>query len=168
MSIYTKKEKTKFSSYRKGPTCIVIHSTNCPHLSYDSKFVKDSSDYDFWKVFKDNAFPVKSEDVNVHYFVEMALNDPQIIVGKPLHYVCDYNLHDKFRKAIHIMILGDFNEHAINKEIYEVIGHKIILPMIKLFNISKNNIFMHSEISKDSDKCPGIYFSKKMLIKSIR
>lgn len=84
-----------------------------------------------------------------HYTIELVDNTYYTFVTRPLDQVfpVEYNKVDSIdiQNCIHICILGDSNIDVYTKKIYEIIGTRLIGPIVRLFKspkvIGENIIF---------------------------
>jgi len=78
------------------------------------------------------------------------------------------DIPDAYSNSIHIALLGDYNEDIPEFRLYQRLAYNLIAPVMTLFRIPIDNIFLHSEISKTYFECPGEFFSKQKLLSYIR
>ena len=113
------------------------------------------------------------KDIGYHFGVEWVRKDYEVLVGRPLDMV---GAHTKClnRDSIGVAIVGNFNDRPpTNKQLYVLIN-RIIVPLVKIFNIPLEMIQGHREafvavkyegryptycLKQNKKSCPGWSFS---------
>lgn len=148
---------------------IIIHDTKCQFDGFDKSKIDDNKvDVNDLRSYS-WAFDDLHE-LNYHFFCEKVREDYETFVCRPLNYHCEYDDIPKlFRRSIHICVNGNYDFSTIDDRMYHQVCYRAIAPWITLYGISLKNIFLHSEVSKDSDiGCPGSGFNKNKLISTLQ
>lgn len=111
-----------------------------------------------------------TKNLPYHYLIERIDDDYEIIGLSPISSKIEIfaDIPDAYSNSIHIALLGDYNEDIPEFRLYQRLAYNLIAPIMTLFRIPIDNIFLHSEISKSYFECPGEFFSKIKLLSYIR
>ena len=103
-------------------------------------------------------------DIGYNFLVERVDNNFVVLVGRPLYWkaaACrdsDMNI-----RAIHICFIGNYDLIKPSNDMLKTGIERVIIPLIKTFNIDINNVVGHREYSRTS--CPGANFSMRFFKK---
>ena len=154
----------RLKQWRYAPKAIVIHSTNCrcsfPTLDTDTdKFQTD-------QIYIANVALDKELDAIFHFIIEKIKDDYYVVAGRPLYSPYDgFNIDGGiFDNAIHVCIIGDYNVIKPDTRLYQILCHRVLVPLTYLFGIAKDYIVLHSEVDKNAKNCPGSFFDKNVLM----
>jgi N-acetylmuramoyl-L-alanine amidase len=153
---------------RQSVKWIVIHHT--AEFSEQPGAAIDNSNYQTNLLFND-VMEKHTGDINYHYVIERIKDDYMPIVTRPISFLCDWPdiPNDINKRAIHVAALGSYDFKIPEKRLYEVMGYRVINPMLKLFGLSPNKVKFHNEISSKKDlTCPGEFMDKAVLIAMMR
>lgn len=105
-----------------------------------------------------------------HYVLEKVGDDYHVITASPLLTTCEFlDMDEEYKYCVHVGLLGNYNVDNVDNRLYNVLGYKILAPLIRLFKIKEENILLHSEASYDPDqRCPGINFIKAKMYTALR
>lgn len=147
---------------------IIIHDTNCHWKDYqpfkvDRNLFQSGPMRARFKIIKNfNEMPY-------HFVCEKIGENYQTFLGRPLQYSCEHeypDMDDNYSKyGIHICVMGNYNIMACTEKLYQQLSYRVICPMMRTFRIRKSNIYLHADVTKNSDynDCPGFNFRKDLL-----
>ena len=106
-------------------------------------------------------------DVGYHYGVELIDNTYEVLVGRPLHqtgaHIKENNMN---KKAIGICFVGNYDEKSPSSEMIDVACKRLIIPLMKIFNIDQAHIDFHRDHASYKS-CPGKMFHKEHIYNGI-
>lgn len=147
---------------------IVLHHTWCqynlPQIEMDSP--KYQLDHLFNQVMEK-----KIPDINYHAVVSRVKTNYIATFARPYVAKCDYpDIKDQYNdRAVHLALLGNYDMDLPDKRAYEILVYRTINPFLKLFGLSFNRVFLHSELTNNEDEnCPGEFFSKQVVVTYMR
>jgi len=94
-------------------------------------------------------------DVGYHYGVEFIGNDYEVLIGRPLT-MNGAHCPGMNECAIGICLVGDFMKTSPNDQQLEVVTHRIIKPLMEIYDIPPARIVQHKDFR--ATDCPGKYF----------
>ena len=157
-----------FDRFVKQPKYIVIHDVSCMAASSA-------------KVRLDNANPQTNDlrtieytqqmqpDLNYHFIVEKIKEDYEVLLGRPMAVHCDYDdIPTPYNFAFHVCLMGNYNYDIPDVRFYKKICYNILAPMMKLYKINPNRIYLHSELTTTEAECPGEFFDKQRLLNYLK
>lgn len=148
---------------------IIIHDTNCQWKDYQP-FKIDKNTYQSGPMRSRFKIMKNFDEMPYHFLCEKMGDNYQTIIGRPLQYSCVHEypdmdaLYSEF--GIHVCLLGNYNNMVATDKLYQQLAYRVICPMMRTFRIVKSNIYLHAEITKNSDysDCPGFNFRKDLLL----
>jgi len=97
-------------------------------------------------------------DVGYHYGIELIDNTYEVLVGRPLHlpgaHIKEGGMN---KKAIAICFVGNYDEKAPPVEMIDVACTRLIIPLMKIFDIGQDKIIFHRD-KAPYKSCPGHMF----------
>jgi hypothetical protein len=147
---------------------IIIHDTNCQLKEYQ-QFKIDKNTFQSGPLRARFKITKSYNDVPYHFVCEKIGENYQTFLGRPLQYSCEKEYPDidstYSRYAVHICLMGNYNNMACPTNLYQQLAYRVICPMMKVYRIHKSRIFLHAEVTKNSDfnDCPGFNFRKDAL-----
>ena len=113
---------------------------------------------------------LKQKETGYHYAVDRINNDFYVFASQPLLTICKYpDIPKIYENAIHIGIIGDYNEDIPMIRMYKVLAYRILVPMTRLFRIPESRILFHKDVSIDKKQtCPGEFMDRSDLITQFR
>lgn len=138
------------------PSCIILHHTNeftgeHPYFKFDDRKFQSGR-------FMDYSFKVKHKlETSYHFIIEKIGDDFHVITSQPLLTECVFeDLNPEYNTAIHVAFLGDYNRDLPEMRMYRVLAYRLLAPLMRLFYLNDDDIFLHSDISNNKDiTCPG-------------
>lgn len=150
---------------------IFIHSSECIIDNHElMKLRKEDKNKDqlellkyYWIIQK------KNYDLPFHYIIQNVSDDYHVIQYKPIIYHSKYydNMFKHNQEIIHVCLIGDYNIQMATPRLYDVLSYRLLIPLMYIYKIDLNRIFLHSEIEEKS-KCPGDLFIKQVLYARIQ
>lgn len=154
----------------KGPrryTSIVLHDSMC-QADFNGNFRLDVPSSQVNVVRSELRKEKKYFELPYHFVCEKLKDDYETVIARPLQYSCEdgYPELDSLysRYAIHICIMGNFNMMTDDSRMYQQICYRAITPMMRVYHIRRNNIFLHGELTSEHVDCPGLNFQKSKLM----
>jgi hypothetical protein len=153
----------------KWPPKIIIHHTACKMGKF-GEFKFDRPKFQTDKFQDLNYAVTKDKETGFNFILDKVNNDYQVIVSQPLLTLCEYSdLEPYYHRAIHIALMGDYNENIPQTRLYRVLGYRLLGPLMRLFYLKENDILFHNEISTDETvTCPGKLVEWDRLIMGLR
>jgi hypothetical protein len=153
--------------FRRPWLYLVLHDLSCSFSGLD-EFKLDTPKFQTNRLRTINLQLNKQLDLNFHFVIERINDDFEVMVGRPMSAICEYediprNINDI---AIHIGMMGNFKFYIPENRFYKVLAYRIITPLIQMSKINRTRIFTHDEISESNQKtfeCPGRLFEKQRL-----
>ena len=153
---------------RKPIRYIIIHHTWCqypiPQLELDSK------EYQGQKLFN-QVMEQKTVDLNYHAVITRTRQEYIALLGRPFVATCDFpDIDPQYNlRALHVALLGNYNEDMPDKRAYEIMAFRAINPFIRLLGLNPSRIFLHKNLSNNEEEtCPGEFFADNVLITFMR
>lgn len=153
---------------RKPIRYIIVHHTWCqypiPQLELDSQ------EYQVGKLFS-QVMEQKTVDLNYHAVITRVRQEYVCILGRPFVATCDFpDIDPQYNlRAIHIALLGNFNEDIPDKRAYEIMAFRAINPFIRLLGLNESRIYTHKYLSENEEEsCPGEFFADNVLVAFMR
>ncbi len=147
---------------------IVIHHTHCQYDIPESKI--DSTKFQI-PYLTSNLMEKAEPDFNYHYIVDRILDEYYIIVGRPLETICDYDDIDRDmnKSSVHIGLMGTYDIKVPDIRMYEILGYRLLNPLLKTYALNPSRIYLHNELSKNKkESCPGSFIDKNTIITMVR
>lgn len=153
---------------QKWPKNIIIHHTF--ELGLDSGELSLSKDKYQINALNRRFYQKFKQYTPYHFILDKAGNDFQVVVGRPLLTKVDFvDIPDKYSEDIHIGIIDNFHESIPSNRLYLVLSFRLLVPLMRLFNIDEDGILLHKDISEDKDHdCPGDFFNIARLRSTLR
>lgn len=103
-------------------------------------------------------------DIGYHFGCEMARNDYEVFVGRPLTRQGAHCRHDGMnRKAVGVCLVGNYDEQPPSDKMLSVVANRVVQPIIQVFEIPLQNVVFHREHNPQKT-CPGRSFTKSMIL----
>jgi len=157
-----------FDKFVKRPKYIIIHDVSC--MAQESAILRldnakpQTNDLRIWNYTKDMV-----PDLNYHFIVEKIKEDYEVLLGRPFAVHCDYtDIKSPFNFAFHICIMGNFSYDIPEVRLYQKICYNILSPLMRLYKINADKIYLHSELTDDEINCPGDFFDKQRLLNYLK
>ena len=159
-SLYTYTQK--FHKY------IIIHHTDELNLNTGNVII-DKPSFQLNSLAK-SFYQLEKMYLPYHFVIEKVGDEYINMVTAPLLTKHEFlDMDDKYQNGIHIALLGNYNMDTVDQKLYDVLNLRIIIPMMKTYNILEDNILKHSDVSFFPDmKCPGDNFNLAKLKNSLR
>lgn len=137
------------------PDKIIIHHTACK-VPDAAEFLLDRPKFQTGKL-QNLIYRREKKDTNFHYIVESVGNDFQVIVSQPLMTLCEFpDIPKEDWNAVHIALMGNYNRDIPPNRLYKVMAYRVIVPIMRMFVLDFNNIYLHSSLSDNPEvTCPG-------------
>lgn len=152
----------------RWPKYIMIHNTSELNLTNGSLSI-DTNKYQT-DILQKNFYQIVNEpNLPYHFLIEKINNDYKVILTRPLLTKIEWlDLDDIYLEAVHVGILGDLNKDIPNDRLYKTLAYYVCAPLMRLFNLTNENIIKHSDVSYDPELvCPGNNFKMSKLKMSI-
>lgn len=159
---------TNYKLAESWPSAIIIHHTYCRIQKSPLEYDKQAFQTDI--LHNLNYKLRERSETGFHFIVERVRNDFQVIVSQPLMTLCEYDdIDEKYWKAIHVALMGNYSEDIPMARLYRVLGYRVLAPLMRLFAIKEENILFHSTISKnENETCPGEFVDMSKLLINMR
>lgn len=106
-------------------------------------------------------------DIGYHFGVEKVDSDYEVFVGRPLNKPGAHCYQQSMNyKSIGICCVGNYDESLPDTIMWTILGYRLVIPLMEIFNIPIENIKFHREYAKYKS-CPGVRFNKNEFIKLI-
>lgn len=145
---------------------IIIHDTSC-QWENTNIFSIDK------KMFQSNPMRARFRsqkqyyETPYHFICEKIGDSYQTVMGRPLQYSSFIEFPDIDRhyseNAIHVCLMGNYNILSHSAKLYEQLAYRVLCPMMKVYRIPRDRIYLHGELSNTHSDCPGFNFSKTTL-----
>jgi hypothetical protein len=146
---------------------IIIHDTTCQFEGL-MPFMKDSPNFQTGKLRSMNFIMKNEYELNYHFIVEKIKDDYETIVGRPTFARCEFEgLPAQYDHSIHIAVMGNFDYENPGERLYQQLAYRSVIPMMRQFHISPDQVKLHNEVDKDSN-CPGSYFRRDLLMSYVK
>ena len=156
-----------FDVMKKLPRYIIIHDINCMTPNAESLRI-DNKKFQTAKMRILQYQKHMQADLNYHFIVDRIDKDYEVILGRPLATLCEYDdIRDPYHWSFHIGVMGNYDYDIPELRLYQKIAYNILSPMIKLYKIDPTRVLLHSEINKEM-QCPGNYFDKMKLMSYLK
>lgn len=148
----------KHSMYKyttKWPKYIILHHSEELKLNDSSTFL-DTRKFQVNKLAK-TFYSLENEYLPYNFIVEQVDDEYNIITSAPLFTKINYlDLDDVYQESIHIGLLGNYDIMKVDTKLYNVLSLRVIVPMMRNFNINIENVVKHSDVSLNpNNNCPG-------------
>lgn len=147
---------------------IVLHHTiescNIPGVKIDSRKSQ-------FNVLFNCVLEQKIPDINYHYVIEEVGVDYNVLVGRPISYLCDFpDIPDSINnRSIHIGILGSYDFKVPEVRMYNILSYRVLNPLLKEYGLAPNLVLFHRDISSDKKiTCPGDFMTREKVVATIR
>jgi hypothetical protein len=109
------------------------------------------------------------QETGFNFIIERVKEDFHVILSQPLMTLCEYpDIDEKYWKAIHVCLMGNYNKDIPMNRMYTVLAYRILAPLMRLFILKEEDILFHSTISKEEITCPGEFLDKDKILMSLR
>jgi hypothetical protein len=153
---------------RRKPQYIIIHHT--VEMYPQTGIHLDNTKLQMQDVW-DGVLEKGAADMDYHFIIERMGADYVPTVCRPLVTFCDFeDIPENINNAaIHIALMGSYNEKIPEPRLYEIMAYRLINPLLKMYALPPNRVKLHSEVSTHKDlSCPGTFFDKAILLAQIR
>lgn len=101
-------------------------------------------------------------DIGYHFGVERigGLQQLEILIGRPLD-IKGAHAPKRNHDSIGVCFVGDYEHHKPSDRMISVAVRRLIVPMVKIFNIPVNHILPHNFVN--NTECPGKMFPMEFL-----
>ncbi|MFW6001895.1 MAG: hypothetical protein ACOCQD_00990 [archaeon] len=109
-------------------------------------------------------------DLPYHFVIDMFKEDYQVVAAKPLFTKVTFDdLDPIYETDIHVGLLGDYDHDLPKNRLYKVLAYRLLIPLMRVFRLTEDRVYLHYEISNDSEViCPGEFIDRKKLLTHIR
>lgn len=135
------------------------------HIMIHHSLTKDGEAVS-WGAIRDFHIYVRHwEDIGYHFGVELVGKRYEALVGRPLtmHGAHCYQ-QGMNSKAIGICCVGNYDMIKPPQEMLAVLGYRLIMPLMKIYNIPTSNVVFHREYA-EYKSCPGAMFNKTHFVR---
>ena len=160
---------TNFIKRKYNFRYIIIHDVNCT-FSELAKYMIDDKKSQVNMLRSDNYILHNQTDLNYHMLAEKVNEDFETILCRPLTVMCKYDdILTQYERSVHIGMMGSYTYEIPSDRFYRQLAYRCIVPLMGMFGITIDRIYLHREVSenKDSD-CPGDFFKKTKLMANIK
>ena len=158
-----------FDKFVKLPRYVIVHDISC-QVPSAAELRLDNEKYQT-NLLRTREFTEQMEpDVNYHFVVEKIKNEYEILLGRPFAVHCNYeDIINPYNFAFHVCVMGHYDYDIPERRMYQKMCYAIFAPIMRMYKIPPQRIFLHSEISTDKKlKCPGTFFDKKLLMSYLK
>jgi hypothetical protein len=150
--------------FRRHWLYLILHDLSC-NFSQLGEFNIDNPKSQINRLRATDFQINKQLDLNFHFLIERIGDDFEILLGRPMSSLCQYddipkNINDV---SIHIGIMGNCKFYIPENRFYKILAYRIVTPLIQMTRINRPRVFLHSEVSEKKIECPGPLFEKERL-----
>ena len=152
---------------RKPIKWIILHHTSemyhTPDTQIDNKKPQIDSLYKY-------AMEKKDIDINYHFVIEEIKEDFQVVMGRPVTYLCDWNDIDINinERAVHVGFMGSYDFKVPSERMLDVLSYKLLNPLMMKNGITIERVKLHRDLSNDNITCPGDLFDRERVVTHIK
>jgi len=152
---------------RKSVKWIILHHTAEIYKIPDAKIDNPKPQIEF---LKKGVLELKQPDINYHYIIDKIKEDYEVILGRPLVCLCEWDDIDSMinERSLHIALMGSYDTKQPEKRMYEILAYKILNPLMKLFGLTPERIKFHRDVSIDDITCPGELVNQQVIISQVK
>ena len=154
---------------QKWPKHIIIHHT-IEQITNVSSQKFDTTRFQAGQ-YNERLYKIEQQKVSrYHFIVERIDKDFEIIVNQPLFTLSEWDdLDEKYSKAVHVALLGDYNHDIPPNRLYLVLAFRLLIPLMRLFYLKEEDILLHKYISNNPEEnCPGEFVDMLKLRMAVR
>jgi len=159
---------TNYKLAESWPPAIIIHHSAC-RFPEVPELVLDKITFQSDKLHNINHKLRQGKETGFNFIVERVRNDFQVVASQPLLTQCEYlDLNEKYWRAVHICLMGNYNADIPMARLYTVLSYRILAPIMRLFVLKDSDILLHSTITNEKTTCPGEFIDMDRLLMSLR
>lgn len=154
------------TKFKLGWKYVILHDVSC-NFEGLGEFYTDNVKAQINRLRTADYIMNGQNDINFHYLIERLDEDYEVVIGRPLSAMCEYDdIPDNInRTAVHVGMMGNFNYKIPGNRFYQQMAYKIISPLVQQYHIQRDRILLHDEVSiKEDLECPGKLFDKQKLL----
>jgi len=180
----------QLKKFQKKPDYIIIHDTNC--LDHKTAALTIDTPQNKIGEIKSNQIVLSGmKNINYHFLIDRIDNDYEVIMARPLHYLCHHpDILSSYKYSLHVLILFDLTVDIAKRRLYQVMAYKCIAPIMKMLHMNlnpKNTIQYHNEVinkrfeqkddkemvrnygyTRNISNCPGNFLFKPLLVTEVQ
>ncbi len=152
---------------RKSVKWIILHHTAEMYKAPEAKMDNQKPQL---QTLQKGVLLLKQADINYNFVVEKVQEDYNVIACRPFVYLCDWDDIEPMinNRAIHIALMGSYDEKMPDKRLYEVLAYRLLNPFMKMFALTPERIKFHRDVSIDDITCPGTQVKEDIVIAQVR
>lgn len=149
---------------------IIVHDINCQFGENEENFYYDQKRFQTQELRGRNFALTGDPELPYHFMIEYTLKDYESIICRPLSLMCQFeDIESPYDMSIHVGMMGSFSYNFPDNRYYKQMAFRCITPLMKLYRISINRVFLHHEVSTDKEcNCPGSFFDKNSFISQLK